>query len=130
MKTFEDMVDAYVRLRDKKKALDDAHKEMLKPYVEAMEQLEGVMLAKLNETGQENAKTKAGTVYKSTEVNVSIADKDAFRRHVIGGELWDLLDWKANKTAVKDIVEEAQEPPPGVNYSSRIVVGVRRANGA
>lgn len=123
---FEQMVGAYVALRDKKKELDDAHKVKMAPLHEAMEQLEGGMLAMLNSTGQENAKTKAGTVFKTTEVSATIADKDVFRRHVIGGELWDLLDWKANKTAVRDVVDDTGEAPPGINYSTRQVVGVRR----
>lgn len=120
------MVGAYVQLRDKKQELDKEHIGKVAPYVEAMGKLEQAMLSMLNDTGQENAKTKAGTVYKSTEVSVSIADKDLFRRHVVGGELWDLIDWKASKTSVRDIVDETGEPPPGVNYSTRITVGVRR----
>lgn len=129
MTTFEQMVDAYVKLRDKKKELNDAHAQKLAPLVQMMDQLEGLMLSKLQETGQENAKTKAGTVYKAKETSVTIADKEAFRRHVIDGELWELLDWKANKTAVGELIDNEEDPPPGVNYSSRITVGVRRANG-
>jgi len=45
---------------------------------------------------------------------------------VIGSEAWDLLDRKANVTAVSDFIEENNAPPPGVNFSTTYVVGVRR----
>jgi hypothetical protein len=42
---------------------------------------------------------------------------------------YDLLDRKANVTAVKDYVSENGTLPPGVNLSSIKTVGVRRASG-
>lgn len=123
------MIDNYVKLRDKKKECDDAHSQRMAPLVAAMDQLEGAMLTMLNDTGQDSAKTAAGTVYRTTKQSASIADKDAFMRHVIGTEAWEFLDAKANVTAVAKTIEDTGEPPPGVNWSSRVIVGVRRANG-
>lgn len=127
---FEKMVDTYVRLRDKKKEMDEAHAKRLEPLVTAMEQLEQAMLSKLNDTGQDSAKTAAGTVYKTTKQSAPVADKAAFMRYIIGSEGWDFLDVKANVTAVAKAVEENGEPPPGVNWNTRVAVGVRRANGS
>jgi hypothetical protein len=47
-------------------------------------------------------------------------------RYVIGNEAWDLLDRKANVKAVEDFIEENDLAPPGVNFSTTYVVGVRR----
>jgi hypothetical protein len=44
---------------------------------------------------------------------------------VIGTEQWDLLDKKANVTAVTDYLNENGVLPPGVKYSTRFDVGVR-----
>ncbi len=123
---FEERVSQYVKLRDIKKRLDDEHKAKLKPINEAMETLEGMMLTMLQTTGQDSAATQAGTVYKTTKRSATIADGDAFRRHVIGTEAWELIDWRANAPAVSDYVEANKDAPPGVNYSTRIEVGVRR----
>ena len=57
---------------------------------------------------------------------MTIADGREFRRHVIGGEQWDLADWRANKTAVNDLVEQGEPLPPGINRSAFYKVGIRR----
>jgi hypothetical protein len=47
-------------------------------------------------------------------------------KYVIDNNLFDLLDRKANVTAVKDHVKEKGALPPGVNLSAIETVGVRR----
>lgn len=120
-------VDQYVRLRDLIKSQDDEHKEKMKPYREALEKLNGLLLAHLNQIGGDSVKSDAGTVYRTEKKSASIADGDAFMRYVIDNEAFDLMDRKANVTAVVDYIEENHAPPPGVNFSSTYVVGVRRA---
>lgn len=119
-------VDQYVRLRDEIKRLDDEHKDRLKPYREALEKLNALLLSHLNEIEGESVRTDAGTVYRTEKKSVSLADADAFMRFVIAEQAWDLLDRKANVTAVSDFIEVTDSLPPGVNYSSTFVVGVRR----
>lgn len=123
---FEKTIGAYVTLRDWLEAQDKLHAERMKPMKLKLEALNGVLLTALNTTGQDNAKTKAGTAYRKQWTSATIKDKDAFRRHVIGTEDWDLLDWRANKTAVAKLVEETQHAPPGVDFSRGYDVGVRR----
>jgi hypothetical protein len=123
--TFEDRVMQYRTLRDMIKEKEKALEEELAPMKQVLDQLGGVLLQMLNQTGQEAARTKAGTVYITEKVSATLADADAFRRHVIGAEQWDLLDWRCNKTAVKDFVKDNEAAPPGVNYSVIRIVGVR-----
>ncbi len=120
-------VDQYVRLRDEIKRLDDEHKEKMKPYREALEKLNNLLLAHLNNIGGDSVKSSAGTVYRTERKTASLTDADAFMRFVIGNEAWDLLDRKANVTAVVDFIEENNAPPPGVNLNQVYVVGVRRS---
>lgn len=122
----EEMVSQYVRLRDKIKEADDAHKAKLKTSKEYLEILEGKMMEKLNAIGGESVRTAAGTVYRSTKKSATIADGDAFRQFVQENEAFDLVDWKANAPAVSDFINEHQVPPPGVNFSTTFTVGVRR----
>jgi hypothetical protein len=120
-------VTQYVALRDKIKALDEEHKEKLKPYKEALENLNAVLLQHLITINGDSVKTEGGTVYRTAKKAASLADPDAFMRFVISNEQWDLLDRKANVTAVADFIEENSETPPGVNFSTTFVVGVRRS---
>lgn len=119
-------VAQYVGLRDKIKALDDAHKEKMKPFREMLETLGGVLLDHLKNISADSVATNSGTVYKTVKNSASIADGTAFWQYVSENEEWDLIDKKANVSAVLDFIEQHNSPPPGVNFSSMITVGVRR----
>jgi hypothetical protein len=129
MSDFETRVAQYVQLRDLIKEEEKAFKEAMAPKREMLEVLGNLLLHMLKATRQNAANTSTGTVYKITKKAATISDAALFRRHVIDNELWELADWKANPTAVADVVEKTNLPPPGVNYSTVLDVGVRRPNG-
>ena len=118
--------EIYIKLRDTKKEKDEAHKESLKKIVMAMDRLEAGLLEHLNANGVNSVASDAGTAYKSVMVSASVEDKEAFRKFVVDTEQWEALDIKANKTFVKDYMEENQEVPPGVKVSQIQTVGVQR----
>jgi hypothetical protein len=120
-------IGQFVKLRDKINEIKKQQKEFLKPYNETLEQLNGVLLAHLNTVNGNSVSTDAGTAYRSEKKAASLADPEAFRKFVIANQLFDLIDWKANVTAVEDYINEKELPPPGVNYSSTFVAGVRRS---
>lgn len=120
-------VERYIKLRDAIKAMDDEHKNKMKKYREALENLNQLLLDHLNNVNIDSAKTSAGTVYKTQKATVSIEDGEAFMRHVIGSEAFHLLDRKANVTACQDFVKEHGVLPPGTKMSFTQQVGVRRA---
>lgn len=120
-------VAQYVKLRDKIKELDDIHKKNTAPYRELLETLNGALLSHLTAQNSESIKTESGTVYRTERASASLADKSAFWAWVVAQGEWDLLDYKANSTAVRDFIDRNNRPPPGVNYTVAHVVGVRRA---
>jgi hypothetical protein len=121
------MVEEYISLRDQRKAADDKYAEWLKEnFTDRMDELEVLLLNTLNALGSESISSKKGTVYKRISTSVTVADSREFKRHVIGGEHWDLIDWRANKTAVNDLVENGESVPPGVNRSTFATVGIRK----
>lgn len=124
---FGQFVGLYVQLRDKIKVIEDKHEEELKPFKDKKVQLEAMLQNALNETGQESAKTTEGTVYKRIKRSATIENKSEFTRFVIADGLWDLVDWKANVTAVEDFLMKENQLPPGVKISSVSTVGVRRS---
>lgn len=123
----DELVEQMVKVRDKIKEADDAHKAKTKMAREYKEALEARLLAKLNDVGGEAVKTAHGTVYRTTRRSATIADGDVFRSYVIDNAAFDLVDWKANANAVDDFIKQEQTPPPGVNYTQSYTVGVRRA---
>lgn len=125
--TIETRVEQYIRLRDAIKKQDDEHKEKMKPYRETLEKLNGVLLNHLNQIGGDSVRASSGTVYRTSKKTASLEDADSFMRHVIGSEAWELLDRKANATAVQEFVKENGVLPPGVKFTVTHVVGVRRS---
>lgn len=120
-------VDQYVRLRDKIKELDEAHKTKMAPYREALDNLNSLLLNHLNQVGGDSVKTGSGTVYRTAKKSASLADKTAFWAFVVATCDWDLIDYKANPTAVAEYAEKNGALPPGVNLNIRQEVGVRRS---
>ena len=127
MSRVDDIVTAYVRLRDQKAELKAQQAEAMKPYDEALAKLEAEALQILSDTGVESMKTSAGTVYKSVATSATVQDKSAFMDYIREHLAFDLLDVRANKTAVQDFVTENQDTPPGVVIRREMKVGFRRA---
>jgi hypothetical protein len=123
-------VDKYVKLfilqRDWLKAEQEAFDERMKPVKDHQEMLKGKLQAFLTATKQESSKTAEGTFFTSTKPRASISDVNEFWRFVVGGELWDLIDKKANATAINDFLEENKALPPGITFSKETSVNVRR----
>lgn len=123
---YDKLVANYIKLRDTIKEKDKEYKEKMAPAKELLDKMNSKLLDLLNKSGQDAAKTSHGTVYRKSRGSATVVDATAFRRFVIGGELWDLCDIKANVTAVADFIEKENAPPPGVNYTKSYDVGVRK----
>jgi hypothetical protein len=125
--TTAQMVEAYIKGRDRKKQADDEHKLKMKPLTEFMEKLEGLLLANLQETGADSVNCPAGTVYIRTETSATIEDKSAFTDWVKTQPDWSALDLKANKTAIKAMIEAKETLPPGLRVTQVKLIGVQRS---
>lgn len=125
--TADQIISAYIRVRDMKAELKAKHSKELAPYDEALFKLECRAMELLNSQGSESVRTSAGTMYKSTRTSVTVADKSAFLDYVKENMAFDLLDIKANKTAVEDFISANQDIPPGTNVRREDVVGFRRS---
>jgi hypothetical protein len=126
MTDIQKRVEQYVKLRDLIKKNNDAHKKSMKPLNETLEKLNSVLLAHLNSLNGNSVATDSGTVYRTERKSASLADAQAFMDYVIANQAFDLLDRKANVTAVEEHIKENNTPPPGVNFTSTFEVGVRR----
>jgi thymidine phosphorylase len=125
--TVDKKIGQYVAMRDALKKMDERHVAERAPLLEVQSLLAGWLLQFLKDNASEAVKTKHGTVYATTKFTASIADPEAFMQHVIETEQFDLLDRRANATAVKDYVASHKQLPPGCNLNSHVSVGVRRA---
>lgn len=120
----------YVAIRDMIREVEKRHKAELAEPKELLAKIAGEIEGFLSENGLDNLKTPYGTCYKSMKHSASLADPKAFMDYVIQSERWDLLDKKANVTAVRTMLANTNELPPGVNLSSVASIRVKRGDGA
>lgn len=124
---YNEMVEHYVRLRDKRaeyKAEFDAKVQKIDLVLEKIEQK---LMAHMNETGIESIRTGAGTAYRSIKSTASVADRDIFLDFVREHDAWELLETRAAKKAIEDYRAANDELPPGVNWSAVATINVRRS---
>jgi hypothetical protein len=121
-------IEQYIALRDRKKAIEAKHKELVKPYTVAMEAIENELLDHMNATGAASIATASGTAYQTTKLSATIRDGAAFRTWVVDNAQWGVVDWRANAKAVFEYIELQKHVPPGLNTSSYIAVYFRRPN--
>lgn len=125
---FEKRTGQYVAVRDKIREISAKHEEELQPFVDLQNMLTAWLTENLDKVGAKSVKTTQGTVYQSTRYSASLTDPKAFMDYVIANNKFDLLDRKANSTAVRDFIEQNKSEPPGVRLSALRTVGVRRAS--
>lgn len=115
----EKRIEQFRQIRDKLKAMEDAYDEARKPFVEIQNLLIGAISEHMKQQNVTSMKTAAGTATIQTRYSASLSDPDAFMTHVIAHSAFELMDRRANVTAVKDYVtKHAGEKPPGVNLSA------------
>lgn len=120
-------VARFVKIRDVRRMLKERYEKEDEIWKVALEKLQGELQAFLDTNNLKNVKTPAGTFYSSVRYTASLSDPEAFMKFVINNNQFDLLDRRANATAVKDYIKENNQPPPGCNLSAIQTVGVRRS---
>lgn len=122
----EARIAQYIECRDAIAKAKEEYEKSVAPLVTLQNMLTGWLQRFMDTTGSTSVKSKFGTCYSSTKYTASLADPKAFMDYVISTKQFDLLDRKANVTAVKDHVADKGALPPGVNLSAIETVGVRR----
>src|SRR5215475_2821994 len=117
---FGELIDLYLETRDAKTKLERLQKDHLKQYNDVLSKIEGKLMEHLQQHKVQSLSSDTGTAYLSHFRSAPIHDAVTFKDYVISNRAWDMLDWKANVTAVGDFVVEHEIPPPGVNLKSTI----------
>jgi hypothetical protein len=124
----EDLIDRYIKLRDKKAEMKAAYELSVARIDDAMEKVENVIHQHLNANGLASVGANAGTAFKSTVSSATVNDRDAFMGYVRNAEAFNLLDVRANKTAIIEFRQANNDLPPGITWREEEVIRVRRAN--
>ncbi len=113
--TMEELVKQYRALEADAEALGKEQAEAMRPYTEAMKVIKNFVMLKLDEQGEKNVKTHAGTAYISTGLKPKVDNRDVLLEHVREHDGWGMLDIGVLLDPVKDYLDKSGgEPPPGV----------------
>jgi len=115
------LIETYVKLRDKKKEVQDRHKAELEPFDEGLMKIEAKLLQVMTDSGVEKIGGGAGTAFTKVNTSVTVGDWEKIVDYVKENEAYDILERRVAKTAVLE-----RGDVPGLNVNQVKVVQVRR----
>ena len=125
----DELVANYIKLRDKKSLLKKQYDEKVAKVDAVMDRMEAIILKTFQDSGIDSARTDAGTAYISTRTSATVASREELFQWIQEDfeERSIFLENRVSKVAVEQFKAANDDLPPGVNFRSEIVVGVRRA---
>ena len=124
--TTDVVVRKFLELRDEVARIEQETKERVGVMKASMQKLEAWLMLKMAEDGEESKKTQFGTAFIVLVDYASISDWSETLAYIRENEAWDLLEHRCAKLAVRSIVKETGEAPPGVNYRQEKAIRVNR----
>ena len=124
--TVDQVIEAYLKYRNKKEALEAEIKDQVKELKDKMAKLEAWIKTKADAEGVTSFKTAHGTAFVTTNDYANVADWDAVLAFVKENEAYDMLEKRVSKNGVRGYIDEHKTVPSGVNYGTRIDVNVRK----
>lgn len=123
--TPDQLIERYIKLRNRVAEIKERHKDELQTFTTVMRRIENTLLEHLAETNLNAVKGDAGTAYQQVMTSVTVDDWDQTLTYVRKQEAWDLLEARVSKQAALTLIEESQQPIPGVKISQVLVLRVR-----
>jgi hypothetical protein len=121
------LLKLFIALRDRRAERKAAYTADDASDRERQDKIENEFLRRFNDRGIDNVSANGvGTAYRSHRSSATVSDWDSLLQHVIQNDAWELLEHRANKTAVEQFKAEHDDLPPGVNWSEMQVVNFRR----
>lgn len=121
------VVKKYIELRDKKAEMKAAFTASVATIDTAMERIETFLMTTLNQAGGSSLTTPYGTPYIAVQTSATVADWPSTLAWVKQNDQWDMLTRGVSKTHVEAFKLEHNDLPPGLNWTERRVVNVRRS---
>ena len=121
------LVRAYVRIRDKRKAIAEAYERDDNELKEALETIEAELLDICKETGADSLRTEFGTVSRRIAKRYWTNDWHSFHEFLKEHGAMELLEKRIAQINMSTFLEENPDLlPPGLQVDSRYTVSIRR----
>jgi len=118
-------IEKYIEKRDELDAKRKEFKEFEKHFKGKLDELAMYIGSVMGDV--ESVKTKHGTAFRATKDFASVQDSEKFFGYILESGDINLLNKAANKTGVKEYMEEHEGiTPPGIEYGTKIEIQIRR----
>ena len=115
MSTTGNMIDSYWKLRDQKRA----HEEAIKQLSEAMSKMETDLLQQMDADGITKATGKNATVSISTQIRPNVTDWDEFYKFIGKHKYYHLLERRPSVSGCQELFESKGAIPGVVPFTKR-----------
>lgn len=122
----DQVIAAYLKLRNKKDAIEAEAKERVKGLKDKLSKFEAWLKVRADEQGVTSFKTPHGTAFITTTDFANVADWDATLEFIRANDAYDMLEKRVSKTAVRSYIENDKMVPPGINYGTKVEVNIRK----
>ena len=128
MKDMNELVKAYLTIRNERDRIESEYKERDVQLKADMAVIEQEMLAGCNEMKVESLRTDSGTVVKSLKERYTCADRDNFNKFVLETGAVELFAAHLHQSNFKEFMSERHHEglPPGVNVMREFTITVRK----
>jgi hypothetical protein len=128
MKDMNELVKAYLTIRNEREKIEMEYKEQDMRLKADMAILEQEMLAGCNDMRVESLRTDSGTVIKSLKERYTCADRDNFNKFVLETGAVELFEARLHQGNFKEFMSERHHEglPPGVNVMREFTITVRK----
>ena len=126
MAKVEEVIGAYMKLRNQKEVIEAAAKAEVKVFKEKMYKMEAWLKQKADEDGVTSFKTDSGTAFLTTTDFAAVADWDAVLTFIRDNDAYDMLEKRISKMAVRGYIEANKSVPAGVNYGTKLDINIRK----
>ena len=121
------LVARTITLRDRLDEISAEFDTRKAPIAEAMQKINEELAARLHEAGAKSLKFDAGTATRFDTQTATCHDWEAFNKWVLENQRLDMFPRKLNTTPVKEMLENEEPLPPGVQMMTQASVRIRRS---
>lgn len=123
----EELVSAYIALRDQKKSIQEEADLKVAAIDESMKEISSILLEKCKEIGADSIRTGAGTAIRSVKSRYWTNNWEAFYETVVKYDAFGLLEKRIHQSNMKTFLEENPDIfPEGLNVDKEYAITVRR----
>lgn len=122
----EQVIAAFVKLRDLRSTLKadyEAEDAILKGK---QEKLQKWLLKQMSDLGMTQIGATGGTAYRELDTKFSASDWTLVWQYIKENDRFDLLQKRLGEGALKEILNETGELPPGISMFQEYKVNIRR----